>query len=485
MPALRQNRTRTQRAVDDDARTDRIARLRYRRSLNIGIRHTRNQTPWWVRINAVQNLSWRSFWSRTCNHCGTDLLDTEPDSFCCRGNSLVLPSLPPYPAYWNEAMLPHDVRLGSFIRKLNGLFSFTAIGVSSEGFTPAYGAVAITGRVYHRILDPGDGAHSWRWFLYDSTGRTTAADQLRVPQQVIEATCRMLEEFNPFLNKVRSAMASTDASSYAVFLDQPSTGGEIAAIVSAQNLSNIQGRRIVVTRTDSRPVSEFIDIMSPSYEPLQYPLLFPFGSVGWSRRNAFGFTQIEWYRARLLQDPIFSRMGPLVCEWAVDMYSRVEEDRLAYLKRGRQEQARHQRTFPTQNRPSPRRRDGDVRDLGDPAFESGAQEDEFTLESSIPASFLGSRQWASRQVADCLALARVYRQPSLFITVTTNPRWPEIQQRLRPGQHPLDLPHVLARVFQARLRNMTDLSSQTLPILYTSFMLLNSRSADFRTLIFC
>ena len=101
-----------------------------------------------------------------------------------------------------------------------------------------------------------------------------------MPQQVVDATCLMLEEFNPFLNKIRSAMASTDASSHAVFLDQPSTSGEIAAIVSAQNLANIQGRRIIVTRTDSRPVSEFIDIMSPSYEPLQYPLLFSFGSVG-------------------------------------------------------------------------------------------------------------------------------------------------------------------------------------------------------------
>lgn len=147
-------------------------------------------------------------------------------------------------------------------------------------------------------------------------------------------------------------------------------------------------------------------------------------------------------------------MSSLVCEWAVDMYSRVEEDRSAYLRSGRREQARYQRTFSNQNKLSLRTRDEDARDRGDPAFESGAQEDEFVMESSISASFLGSRQWAFRQVANCLALARVYRQPSLFITVIINPRWPEIQQRLRPGQHPLDIPHVLARVFQARLRNL-------------------------------
>ena len=30
------------------------------------------------------------------------------------------------------------------------------------------------------------------------------------------------------------------------------------------------------------PVSDFIDILSPFYEPLQYPLLFPYGEDGWS-----------------------------------------------------------------------------------------------------------------------------------------------------------------------------------------------------------
>ena len=41
--------------------------------------------------------------------------------------------------------------------------------------------------------------------------------------------------------------------------------------------------------------------------------------------------------------------------------------------------------------------------------------------------------------------------PDLFITGTTNPLWPEIQDRLFPGQTAFDRPDVVAEVFHARL----------------------------------
>ena len=341
-------------------------------------------------------------------------------------------------------MEPHRARWSQFLRRLNNLYSFTAIGVTSGGFTPAGGAVAITGRVYHRILNPTEGEHSWRWFLVDGSGRAQEAERLAIPLEVVEATRVLLEDENPFLKTVRSAMMDTDAEAYTIFLDQPSTGGEIAAVVSAHNLAHVRERRIIITRTDNRPTTEFIDIMSPSYEPLQYPLLFPRGDVGWSRNNAFGLSGIDWARARLVQEPRFAAMGPLTCEWAVDMFSRVEEHRLAYLRYGRQDQRRVQHAL----------RQAEARGTQDTASTIDGQEDEFTLESSIPASFLGSRQWASRQVADALALARAHGKPSLFITVTTNPKWPEILDRLLPGQAALDNPTLISRVFHVRLLHL-------------------------------
>lgn len=42
------------------------------------------------------------------------------------------------------------------------------------------------------------------------------------------------------------------------------------------------------------------------------------------------------------------------------------------------------------------------------------------------ASFLGSKRWASNQIADSLAIAAVKGTPTFFITMTCNSNWPEI-----------------------------------------------------------
>ncbi|KIJ33668.1 hypothetical protein M422DRAFT_104584, partial [Sphaerobolus stellatus SS14] len=69
----------------------------------------------------------------------------------------------------------------------------------------------------------------------------------------------------------------------------------------------------------------------------------------------------------------------------------------------------------------------------------------------LPASFLGSRQWSSENIADGLALAHVYGCATFWITFTTNPNWPEIQSKLAPGQTAADVPTVIARAFKQRL----------------------------------
>lgn len=69
----------------------------------------------------------------------------------------------------------------------------------------------------------------------------------------------------------------------------------------------------------------------------------------------------------------------------------------------------------------------------------------------LPASFLGSKRWASEQVADSLAIAATYGNPTLFLTMTSNPEWPEISSQLRPGQTYADIPLMVVRVFKRKL----------------------------------
>ena len=436
MPVLRSNRQKSRKVVENEKNADKAARRKVLRDAAKAERNRVQSLPWWGKVNDDPDLQWRAFWNRNCRHCGTRLLDVEPDTFCCRNGKQILPRLPQYPDYFLDVVEQWRRQNSFFVRKLNNLFSFTAIGVTGGFARGIWGAVAITGRVYHRLLSPETGAHSWRWFLYDSHGRNEAAERLQVPPDLVEATRRMLEERNPFLRSVRSAIETTEEQSYSIHLDQDPAGGEVAALISAHNLAEVRGRKIVVRNRNTNR-EDFVDLLSPSYEPLQYPVLFPCGTAGWSVQNPQRLSQINWYKSRLLQEPRFKLFGRLACEYLVDMYSRVEEQRLQFLHQGRQEQYSR------------------VRNFRDPHVQAAAVDPSIpTLENSIPASFLGSREWSSKQVADSLALAREYGKPSLFVTVTTNPNWPEILEMLEPGQKALDIPVVVARVFHARLMNM-------------------------------
>jgi hypothetical protein len=51
---------------------------------------------------------------------------------------------------------------------------------------------------------------------------------------------------------------------------------------------------------------------------------------------------------------------------------------------------------------------------------------------------------------DSMAIARYYRTVDLFVTVTTNPDWPEVVHELFPGQHPSDRPDLIVRAFQLK-----------------------------------
>ena len=50
-----------------------------------------------------------------------------------------------------------------------------------------------------------------------------------------------------------------------------------------------------------------------------------------------------------------------------------------------------------------------------------------------------------------MAIARFFHNVDLFITMTTNPEWPEIRQQLLPGQTSYDRPDLVARVFKLKL----------------------------------
>ena len=118
------------------------------------------------------------------------------------------------------------------------------------------------------------------------------------------------------------------------------------------------------------------------------------------------------------------------------MFSRVEEECLDYIQSSRMRQM------------------DEAMRWREAAFviDPDAQAEELSSAVTLPSSFIGSHAWASEQLADALTLCREHGKPSFFITITTNPNWPEITSQLQPSQTASDVPVVVARVFHLRLQ---------------------------------
>ncbi|KAI3876070.1 hypothetical protein MKW92_039150, partial [Papaver armeniacum] len=63
----------------------------------------------------------------------------------------------------------------------------------------------------------------------------------------------------------------------------------------------------------------------------------------------------------------------------------------------------------------------------------------------LPPSYTGSPRDMHQMYHDAMALVQKYGKPDLFITMTCNPNWEEIQRNLKPGQQAHDMPDLTTR----------------------------------------
>jgi len=389
----------------------------------------------------MQRTRWQApVWNRSCPLCGARLLKGESNDWCCNRGKNRAPPLPLLPRNVTAALEDSELSkdISAISRRLNNLFCFTAIGATG-GFThfaTGSATVSITGRTYHRLYDVSDAQHCLHWFLYDGFERVHQGLQYDVPTDWTHALRTDLDDVNPYVRHLQQFHEVPGTNPCALELTDVSADGDFAAIMHASNTTSIKPRGILIwNRSSAQPT--FMPIFSRHYEPLQYPLLFPHGTPGWglntttqNTTRAVPFTQRVWYKSRLLTEDRFQMLGRLGCEYLCDMYSRIKEERLGFIRRGL---------------------------LNGQTREENDEEDDNSTDLELPASFLGSRKWASEQTADSLALARTYRKPSFFITMTCNPKWPEIQSRLCPRQNACDIPVIIARIFKLRQERLLQL----------------------------
>ena len=177
-----------------------------------------------------------------------------------------------------------------------------------------------------------------------------------------------------------------------------------------------------------------------AYDPLQYPLMFPNGEDSYCFQVIGGHkvTALQFYAFRIMQRGgadfnILLRCGQLFHQYLVDMYAKIESERLLFIKLNqtklRAENYEHLKDA--------MENDGDARNVG-----------KLTI---LPYSFTGGPRYMHERTQDAMTYVRNYGSPDLFITFTCNPKWPEIKAALILGQRVEDRTDLEARVFHEKL----------------------------------
>ena len=227
------------------------------------------------------------------------------------------------------------------------------------------------------------------------------------------------------------------------------TADEVAVILPT-NVSTTEHRDIILRSRGG--MLQRISDCHPAYAPLQYPLLFPYGENGWHpaleyrvQSDDHCITQ-SCFAAYRLHNCIaeFSCVlhgGRLFTRWLVDMYASLDQNRLLWM---RLNQGKLRAALYSGLQDAINTADGEVNlaDLGQRVV--------------LASSYIGGPRHMQQQFQDSMAIARFFKKVDLFITVTTNPRWPEITQELCQGETPYDCPDLVAQVFQLKKKALLD-----------------------------
>lgn len=294
-------------------------------------------------------------------------------------------------------------------------------------------------RIYHRIL-PTSAEGPLKYYVHDPNDRLSSDFLTESERSTLASWVQIIDEILQCNNQlVQHLTTMRERPTREVFLDISwrNESNEVGLVMSSNDEMHVPSRHAVAFLRDG--AEKFISINSPFWEPLQFPLLFPRGEMGFFRFGESArvmsiknkrITAMWWYRQMVLRHPHVPLLGRLVNEYLLDGFSRIEEERLGWIRY-------NQKKFNIASR-------NQILD------ETIAAELPQIGKVYLPASFPGSIRYQRVLTADGLAIVARMGKPTFFITMTCNPHWSEILEELKPGQTASDRPDVTVRVFHAK-----------------------------------
>lgn len=405
---------------------------------------------------------------------------------CCANGKVSLPLLEKPPPFLMGLFTNRDYTSRHFrenIRRFNAALAFTSVGVEQDRrvTTPGIAPFQIHGELHHdsgALLPEGAAPPRYAQLLfYDA--REALAHRMALNQTLDEMTVRelstMLLDCNRFVPIYRTAReilhraSSTIAHpqvqvniNMEIVLEDSSdrrrynlpTANEVAAIIP-NHLEPESTMRDIILRLRPTPLNpsgiQRIHQNNPSYMPLHYVLLFPYGERGWS----WDLTQVSrpggvegrvkqlmyysWrLHERLNESNHLFLAGRLWQQYLVDAFASCDQNKLTYLRQ-------NQKALRVEL----------YRGVAD-AIDSGDNFENIGRRATIlPSTYIGGPRSMMQLYQDSMAIVLRFGKPSLFITVTANPHWREIRDEC--AKHNLsatDRADVVSKVFRQKIEHL-------------------------------
>ncbi|UYV63109.1 hypothetical protein LAZ67_2003163 [Cordylochernes scorpioides] len=408
----------------------------------------------------------------TCRFCGALRWKDESSGMCCSNGKVCLPLIdsPPEPL---RSLLSGEnsdsVHFLRNIRKYNSCFQMTSFGAENQTHSVTFPTTfSIQGQVYHRMGSLMPSEHQPSRFLQiyfmgndddDDIQTDRRCQQIQgVRRNIVQGLQRMLHQHNLLVQQFKTALENLTSDAYRVVVNadrtppgqhprryNAPTANEVAVVLAGNQFGS---RDIVLHQRDN--LLQHVSDTHRFYDALQYPLIFWKGQEGYS----FHIPQIDPNTRQPLSSKVSSmdlygyfimvrrnspnvivQFGQLFHQFLVDMYAKVESERLRYI-------TLHQRNLRAESYIH-------LRD----ALSTDANINPNSLGQRIilPSSFVNSPRYLAEYTQDAFCYVRKFGRPDLFITFTSNPSWEELSAALLPGQKQLDRHDITARVFRQKL----------------------------------
>ncbi|KAM3257173.1 hypothetical protein ACQJBY_049478 [Aegilops geniculata] len=402
-------------------------------------------------------------------------------NLCCKGGKVLIPPFKKPPAFLNDLLdytgPPQTLQFIKKIRQYNCLFAFTSMGAKihrsiNNGGGP--NIFKINGQVCHRIgsllPEEGDTPKYAELYIYDTQNevenRIKALNNDDEPESglsrpIVTGLMHMLDATNSFVKKFRMAREILKENKHAVVSvriiapgenDSPQfslpTTDELAGLFVGELTVEAPYRDLIVHCRG--PGLQRISSLDPSYMPLQYPLLFPYGERGFQlgvryigvdssdMSKRVKMTMQDYYcfcsHYKAEQHNPYLCCGLLSSQARVDARACIDECRLRYLIKVQDDMRAEKLQL--------------VVDAVGIGKLDGA---EVGKKNIMPSAYTGGRRYMTENFHDAVAVSRVHGSPDIFTTFTCNPKWPEITESLEPGQKAVDRADITVRVYHMKL----------------------------------